>query len=145
MRSAIALSFAVLVAGCASDVPLPGSVPRAPVGTASTAPPPQRPPVQPAPTPNSGFMAPQVMRLPGLEKIIGRDAGQLERQFGKPQLDIYEGDARKLQFGNESCVLDVYLYPMQPGATPSATHVEARRPSDGAAVDRASCVRSLGR
>jgi hypothetical protein len=40
-------------------------------------------------------------------------------------------------------VLDVYLYPPSPGATPSATYVDARRPSDGLDVDRAACVRAL--
>lgn len=85
------------------------------------------------------------MRAPGLESVIGKSANQLERQFGKPQLEVWEGDARKLQFSGEPCVLDVYLYPLRPGAAATATHVEARRASDGAAVDRASCVRALGR
>lgn len=146
MRNLTILSLGALLAGCASGVPLPGSVPRAstPETTTTVAPPPQRP--DPAPSrPTTGFRAPEVMRAPGLERVIGRSAGQLERQFGKAQLDVWEGDARKLQFAGEPCVLDIYLYPMQPGAAPSATHVEARRASDGAAVDRASCVRALRR
>ena len=146
MRNLTILSLGALLAGCASSVPLPGSVPRAstPATTTTTAPPPQRP--DPAPTrPAPGFRTPEVMRLPGLERVIGRSAAQLERQFGTAQLDVWEGDARKLQFAGEPCVLDIYLYPMQPGAAPSATHVEARRASDGAAVDRASCVRALRR
>lgn len=146
MRSVLILSLGALLAGCTSGVPLPGSVPRAqaPSTTTAATPPPQRP--APAPTrPAPGFRAPQVMRLPGLERVIGRSAAQLEREFGTAQLDVWEGDARKLQFAGEPCVLDIYLYPMQPGAAPSATHVEARRASDGAAVDRASCVRALSR
>src|SRR3990167_2124343 len=81
--------------------------------------------------PRAGFIAPQVMRMPGLENVIGRDAAQLQRQFGKARLDIAEGDARKLQFSGEACVLDVWLYPLRPGTQPVATHVEARRASDG--------------
>lgn len=84
------------------------------------------------------------MRTPGLENVIGQSASQLVRRFGSARLDIAEGDARKLQFTGEPCVLDVYLYPLRPGAQPVATHVEARRASDGRAVDRAACVAALG-
>lgn len=84
------------------------------------------------------------MRAPGLENVIGQNAAQLERKFGKARLDIPEGDARKLQFTGEPCVLDIYLYPLQPGGQPVATHVEARRASDGRMVDRAACVAALG-
>ena len=85
------------------------------------------------------------MRGAGLENVIGAGVAQLQRQFGNPQLDIREGDARKLQFAGEACVLDVFLYPTRDGATPTATHVEARRASDGRNVDRAACVRALRR
>lgn len=95
--------------------------------------------------PSTSFRTPEIMRERGLETVIGKTAGQLERQFGKAQLDLIEGDARKIQFAGEPCVLDIYLYPLTPGTSPTATHVEARRASDGAAVDRASCVRALGR
>lgn len=89
-------------------------------------------------------MAPQVMRLPGLEGVIGRSAPQLEQRFGKARLNVEEGDATKLQFSGDACVLDIYLYPMSPGTPALATHVEARRASDGRDVDRAACVRALG-
>ena len=109
----------------------------------STRPPPQRP-VQPAPS-TATFIAPKVMNLPGLEGVIGRDATALANVFGSPRLEVKEGDAMKLQFSGAPCVLDIYLYPLQPGARPSATHVEARRASDGEDVDRAACVRALRR
>lgn len=109
----------------------------------STRPPPQRP-VQPAPS-TSTFIAPKVMNLPGLEGIIGRDATALANIFGPPRLEVKEGDAMKLQFSGQPCVLDIYLYPLRPGAQPSATHVEARRASDGDDVDRAACARALRR
>ena len=83
------------------------------------------------------------MRLPGLENVIGRDAAQLQQRLGRARLDIAEGDSRKLQFSGEACVLDVYLYPLRPGTQPVATHVEARRASDGRDVDRAQCVAAL--
>nr|WP_298898499.1 hypothetical protein [uncultured Altererythrobacter sp.] len=89
--------------------------------------------------------APQVMSGVGLEGVIGAGAAQLQRQFGNPQLDVREGDARKLQFAGEACVLDVFLYSDRAGATPTATHVEARRASDGRNVDRAACIRALRR
>ena len=85
------------------------------------------------------------MNLPGLEAVIGRDVTALANLFGAPRLNVKEGDAVKLQFTGPPCVLDVFLYPLRPGAQPSATHVEARRASDGADVDRAACVRALRR
>ena len=90
-----------------------------------------------------GFISPEIMQAPGLEGVIGQNEAALERQFGQARLNVWEGDARKLQFAGEACVLDIYLYPLRPGARPSATHIEARRASDGRNVDRASCVRAL--
>ena len=106
--------------------------------------PPTRPP---APPPgNAGtFRAPQVMNMPGLEGVIGSTVNELQRQFGTARLDVYEGDARKLQFVGEACVLDIYLYPLRRGAEPTATYVDARRASDALDVDRAACVSALRR
>lgn len=85
------------------------------------------------------------MRLPGLEGVIGADARRLSELFGPPRLTVPEGDAVKLQFAGTVCVLEVFLYPLRPGGPPAATHVEARRPSDGRDVDRANCVAALRR
>ncbi len=98
--------------------------------------------IPPPPTPPS-IANPTVMQLPGLDGVIGETAQQLARSFGQPRLDVREGDARKLQFAGSPCVLDVYLYPTRPGATPTATHLEARRASDGFEVDRVACVNAL--
>jgi hypothetical protein len=103
------------------------------------------PPSKPAPPPKPVFRAPEVQRLPGLESVIDKDAAALTREFGRPQLDVHEGDMRKLQFSGEPCVLDVYLYPLKPGSEPLATYVDARRPSDGLDVDRAACIAALMR
>lgn len=98
-----------------------------------------RQPVKGAPRPAAVHMA------PGLEGVIGATAPELARRFGPARLDVWEGDARKLQFSGTPCVLDVYLYPSGPGRDPQATYAEARRASDGKDVDRASCVASLRR
>ncbi|WP_121115845.1 hypothetical protein [Croceibacterium ferulae] len=105
----------------------------------------QPPPERPAPPPQTGFLAPQIQQMAGLERVIQRDGATLVRQFGQPRLDVREGDMRKLQFSSTACVLDVFLYPLQQGAEPVATWVDARRASDGQEVDRAACVAALGR
>lgn len=87
--------------------------------------------------------AAQVHMMPGLEGVIGATSAQLARQFGQARLDVWEGDARKLQFSGTACILDVYLYPADRGADPQATYVDARRASDGQDVDRAACVAAL--
>lgn len=104
------------------------------------------PPTRPAPTVTSGtFRAPRLMNLPGVTGLIGASAADLLRQFGPARLDVVEGDARKLQFIGEACVLDIYLYPAAPGAQPTASYVDARRSSDGLDVDRVSCIAALKR
>lgn len=83
--------------------------------------------------------------VPGLEGVIGATRVDLLRQFGPARLDVYEGDARKLQFSGEACVLDVFLYPTAPGREPEATYIEARRASDAQDVDDLACVNALRR
>lgn len=78
----------------------------------------------------------------GLEGVMGKSAQTLESEFGRPQLVVEEGNARKLQFASSICVLDVYLYPGRHGGEAVATYVDARLP-DGRDVDRASCVAAL--
>lgn len=86
---------------------------------------------------------PQFQHAPGLEGVIGATQTQLEQQFGKPRLDVWEGDARKLQFTGTACLLDIYLYPTTQSRTPVATYVDARRASDAKDVDRAACIAAL--
>ena len=139
----VLLALALSLSACVSTPPnyFPE---RPPSTTAPTRPPPQQQPVRPA-SPSVGQIAPQVMNQPGLEGVIGRDAATLKSLFGPPRLEVKEGDALKLQFSGQACVLDIYLYPLGAGARPGATHVEARRASDGESVDRAACVRALRR
>ena len=145
MRNAIALTFLPLVAACGgAGTTAPISAPPPRVATVRPATP---PPTNPGPVVSGGstasFRAPKVMSLPGIDGLIGANAGSLARQLGTPRLDVREGDARKLQFSGEPCVLDVWLYPLTPGAEPTATYVEARRASDGLDVDRVACVSAL--
>ena len=131
-------TLALALAGCTTAPPMakPAST-----GVAKTAPtkavptrvrPSRKPPVSATP-----------QLVPGVEGVIGNDAAGLVRQFGKPRLDILEGDARKLQFSGSACVLDAYLYPPAVGKEPLATYIDARRPSDGQDVDRAACIAAL--
>lgn len=115
----------LLLAGCASTVPAPRPV-APPERTAANI------PIRP------------VLDKRGLEAVMGKDAGALKRLFGEPRLDVVEVVGRKLQFTGKACVLDAFLYPDGKGGTEIVTHVDARR-SDGAAVDRASCVDALTR
>ncbi len=78
----------------------------------------------------------------GLELVMGKTANQLKRLFGNPQADVAEPPARKLQFASGACVLDAYLYPEKTGGEGRVTHIDTRR-SDGAEVDRVSCVNAL--
>ncbi len=138
-RLALPLALSLVLAGCggsgtapvksASAAVVPHRPPRAPV----------RPPVRRPPPP------PKVQALLGIDGVIGATPGDLVRQFGSPRLDVWEGDARKVQYSGAACVLDIYLYPAAPGREPQATYVDARRPSDGQDVDRAACIAALRR
>jgi hypothetical protein len=84
-----------------------------------------------------------VHMAPGLEGVIGATSAGLAKLFGPPRLDVLEGDARKLQFAGDTCVLDVYLYPKAHGAEPEATYTEARSATTGQAMDSVACVNAL--
>ncbi|VWX53656.1 hypothetical protein [Novosphingobium sp. 9U] len=86
---------------------------------------------------------PTFQTIPGLQGVIGASESQLVRQFGAARLNVWEGDARKLQFTGKACVLDVFLYPTAQSKEPLASYVDARRSSDGQDVDRAACVAAL--
>lgn len=95
--------------------------------------------------PSGGFVAPGVMRAEGIDGIIGVDAAGLTGRFGNARIDLAEGDARKLQFASDDCVLDIFLYPMEAGGHPVATHVAARSRAGGTATDRAVCIAQVER
>jgi hypothetical protein len=94
--------------------------------------------------PPSVVPPPRAYSIVGLEGVIGSTASALVAQFGRPELELREGGARKLQFISPVCVLDAYLYPRRGGGDPVVTHVDARLP-DGREMDRSSCVAALNR
>lgn len=99
-------------------------------------------PARPASASSALVSVPPGQAPPGApDAVLGRSAQALLTLFGQPALDVREGDARKLQFLNDSCVLDVYLYP-RGGGDALVTHVDARLP-DGRDADRAACIVSL--
>ena len=135
----LVLALAATISACSTTGGRPGTgtTPRKPTTVREGKPrEPVRTPVKRPPPPA------QVQQLPGLEGVIGSTTAQLTRQFGTARLDVWEGDARKLQFSGTACLLDVYLYPRTAGAEPQATYVDARR-SDGRDVDRAACIQAL--
>ena len=93
----------------------------------------------------SGFVSPRIQQGDGLGGVIGASARDLSNQFGDARIDLVEGDARKLQYAAPSCILDVYLYPLEAGGAPVATHVEARARQGGGAVDAGQCITAVSR
>ena len=144
-RALFPLALIPLVAACATPTPGRTDAPRPATGNVTPPRTQSIPPSNPQPTAPGAFVAPRVMNIAGLDFVIGSRASQLERTFGQPRLDVLEGDARKLQFVGEACVLDVFLYPLTPGAEPTATYVDARRASDALDVDRVACAKALRR
>lgn len=94
--------------------------------------------------PAPGTPVQQTFSRAGLEGVMGSNAAALSRLFGRPDLDVREGNARKLQFLSAICVLDTYLYPPARGGEAVVTYIDARLP-DGRDIDRASCVAAISR
>ena len=109
----------LLLGGCAAS-----AIPRATPPPRVTAPP------------------PTIVRPVQQNSLIGSSADAIGRLFGKPRLDVAEGAGRKLQFAGGPCILDVYFYAARAGATPVASHVDARTP-DGRDTDVNGCVAAL--
>lgn len=93
---------------------------------------------------NIPLNTPPPISTQGLEAVMGQNAAALVSLFGRPSVDVREAAGRKLQFTGKPCILDAYLYEQKNGGGERVTHVDARR-SDGAEVDRASCVNALRR
>lgn len=91
------------------------------------------------PAPAAGF-TPATRALPG--GVMGADARGLQRLFGPPRLDIRDPAVRKLQFANQQCVLDTYLYAPGVNREPLVTHADARTLA-GDDMDWNACARLL--
>ena len=75
--------------------------------------------------------------------LIGLTAGELGSRFGPPRLTVREGDGTKLQYANEKCVIDAYLYPPAGGSGAArVTHVDTRT-RDGRDAEQTSCITSV--
>jgi hypothetical protein len=77
--------------------------------------------------------------------LIGLTASELGARFGSPSFQVREGDGTKLQWSENGCVLDAYLYPPPNGqGVPRVAHVDARNPS-GADLHIDSCLALIAR
>ena len=116
MRFPIATALLLLlVAACA----------RVPPETATPTPPPAPPVQQPR---ESGV-------------LIGLTGPELAVRFGRPALQIKEGNSFKLQFRGPQCVLDAFLYPSN-GGQYRVTHVETRSLA-GTDTNQLACISAL--
>jgi hypothetical protein len=98
---------------------------------------------RPAPQPAPVATAPAATGQHDHRTVNGMTANELIQHFGKPRLQIIEGEGTKLQFAGPNCLLDVYLYPPSGGlGAPRATHIEARN-SQGADVSAQSCAAAI--
>jgi len=97
---------------------------------------------RPAHLPAAPIPVPQTALAAGVDRVQGQTAPRLIAQFGRPQIDVQEGPARKLQFTGAICVLDAYLYPQGRGEA-VVTHIDTRQ-RNGTPIDQASCVVALG-
>ena len=97
-----------------------------------------------APRPEAATMVPTTQSLPPPVKqssLYGLDINELVGHFGKPVLQIHEGNSVKFQFRGARCVLDAYLYPGRDGQL-RVTYVDTRMPS-GADMNQAACISAL--
>ena len=116
MRRSVTLVPILLVAACAPRVQ-------------------QQPPAVTGPAP--------VVRPTG--GLFGVTASDLIARFGQPGFQVREGVGTKLQWSENGCVLDAYLYPPPNGqGVPRVTHVDARGPS-GADLDIDRCLALMAR
>ena len=114
LRIILPVIIAAALSACGAATPPPKTAPAA---------------VRPAPNPylGGGSGAPV--------ELAGKDARALTALFGQPRLDVHEGAGRKLQFLNDRCVLDTYLYAQRAGGEAVVTYAEAR---DRAGIDMAA-------
>lgn len=97
----------------------------------------------PAPTPKPVAPAPVASDPHDHRTVNGMTANELVQHFGKPRLQIVEGDGTKLQFKGPNCFLDVYLYPPSgSGGAPRAAHIEARN-LQGSDISAQSCASTI--
>lgn len=78
--------------------------------------------------------------------LIGLDQNGLVARLGTPFFQVREGPGLKLQWQNQNCVVDAYLYPPERGSGPATTvHVDTRRPGSGDPLPQESCLATFVR
>ena len=97
---------------------------------------------RPAPAPTPVAPTPAGPAQHDHRTVNGMTAGELIQHFGKPRLQIVEGDGTKLQFAGPNCLLDVYLYPPTGGGAARATLIEARN-AQGNEVSAQGCAAAI--
>ena len=97
--------------------------------------------------------APQTAPVPGPAPVIrpssgvliGLTASELGARFGQPSFQVREGPGTKLQWSENGCVLDAFLYPPESGrGVERVLHADARAPS-GADMAVETCLALLAR
>ena len=77
--------------------------------------------------------------------LFGVTANDLIARFGQPSFQVREGTGTKLQWAENGCVLDAYLYPPENGrGADRVVHLDARNRS-GADLDLNACLGMLAR
>ena len=80
---------------------------------------------------------------PRAARLVGMSAAQVGHLFGEPDFTRIDKPAEVRQYRNDTCVLDVFLYPDdKTGGFPNVAHAEVRRRGD-APTDETSCLTSL--
>lgn len=130
--AALSVSSLVLLGACSSGVSTPIIINPTPVVTEAEAPieQVQRPRARPATSSMS---------------LLGSSARALLSRYGNPRIDRLEGEARKLQFAGDDCVVDIYLYPQTAGAERVATFATARLRDGGSRVNADQCLAGIER
>lgn len=96
-----------------------------------------------APRPGPGPVITPPERPSGV--LIGLTAAELGQRFGQPGFQVREGSGVKLQWSENGCVLDAYLYPPESGrGAERVTHVDARNRS-GVDLPLDTCLGMLAR
>jgi hypothetical protein len=86
-----------------------------------------------------------IAERPGGATMVGLTANDLISLFGQPSFQVREGVGTKLQWSENGCVLDAYLYPPESGhGVERVMHADSRSPS-GADLPIDSCLALMSR
>ncbi|MEQ8194383.1 MAG: hypothetical protein RIB59_07825 [Rhodospirillales bacterium] len=92
------------------------------------------------PTPKRKPEEPQA--LPTLHDMIGLDREQVTALLGAPTFRRFDTPADLWQYGNDECILDLFLYRVKNGNVFKVTHADVRR-VNGTALTKDACFKGL--